>query len=79
MTYHEAKRWLAKIGGDWKESKERAPPCSRGSILVSVKSAKGPIVHRHAHFDDTTAGVEREIGIRRAFVLACEELRRALD
>lgn len=78
VTYDEAKRWLAKIGGQWKETREGALPRPRGTVLVSVTSAKGPLVQRQAFFDDATQGFEREFEIRRAFIRACDELRRAL-
>lgn len=78
MTYGEARRWLAKIGGTWEEAKEPAPPRLRRSIIVSVRTAKGQIVQRHAPYDDTAESWVRETEIRRAFVRACEELRAAL-
>jgi len=76
VTYEEAKRWLEKIGGEMIEGKEQMR--GSGSIVVSVKSARGQIVQRHALFDDTLKGNERELEIRRAFVRACEELKIAL-
>jgi hypothetical protein len=78
VTYGEATRWLKKIGGTWIAAKEPAPPRIRPSVIVSVKSAKGPTVERHALFDDVTEGWERELEIRRAFVRACEDLKHAL-
>ena len=78
MTYDQAKRWLAKIGGETIEGKEQVPPRRRGSVIVSVQSAKGHVVQRHWLFDDTLEGRERELAIRKAFVRACEELRVAL-
>jgi hypothetical protein len=76
VTYEEAKRWLKKIGGEMVEGKEQVR--DTGSILVSVKSARGRIVQRHALFDDTKRGYEREVAIRTAFVRACEALKSAL-
>jgi hypothetical protein len=76
VTYEEAKKWLAKIGGDMTEGKEQMR--GTGSIMVRVKSAKGQIVQRHALFDDTLTGYQRELEIRRAFVRACKELKSAL-
>lgn len=76
VTYEEAKKWLAKIGGEMTEGKEQMR--GSGSIVVSVKSARGRVVQRHALFDDTKTGYERELEIRRAFVRACEELKAAL-
>jgi len=76
VSYEEAKRWLKKIGGEMVEGKEQMR--GTGSIMVSVKSARGRIVQRHALFDDTKKGYEREMEIRRAFVRACDELRIAL-
>jgi hypothetical protein len=76
VTYEEAKRWLKKIGGEMVEGKEQRK--GTGSIMVSVKSARGRIVQRHALFDDTLTGYQREMEIRRAFVRACEELKIAL-
>jgi hypothetical protein len=79
VTYEEARRWLAKIGGRWMEATEPTPPRMRRSIIVSVRSARGYIVQRHALFDDSlTTAYEREVGFRRAFVRACEELMAAL-
>lgn len=71
-------RWLEKIGGTWIAAKEPTPPRMRPSVIVSVKSAKGTLVERHAPYDDITEGWERELEIRRAFVRACEDLKRAL-
>jgi hypothetical protein len=76
VTHEEAKRWLEKIGGEMIEDNEQMR--GTGSIRVSVKSARGQIVQRHALFDDTLKGYEREPEIRRAFVRACEELKIAL-
>jgi hypothetical protein len=76
VTYEEAKRWLRKIGGEMVECKEQMR--GTGSIMVSVTSARGRIVQRHALFDDTKKGYEREMEIRRAFARACEELKTAL-
>ncbi|HTQ42793.1 MAG TPA: hypothetical protein VMI75_08525 [Polyangiaceae bacterium] len=76
VTYEEAKRWLKKIGGEMIEGKEQMR--GTGSIVVSVKSARGQIVQRRALFDDTLKGYERELEVRRAFVRACEELKIAL-
>ena len=78
VTYDEARRWLNKIGGTWLEAKEPEPPRMRPSVIVSVKSAKGELVERHALYDDAVEGWEREIEIRRAFVRACEQLKNAL-
>ena len=60
MTYAEAQKWLAKIGGQMIEGKEQAR--GTGSIMVSVSSARGRTVQRHALFDDTKKGYERESG-----------------
>ena len=78
MSYDEAKKWLARIGGEMVEGKEQMPPRRRGSIIVSVKSARGHMVQQHWLFDDTLEGWERELAIRKAFVRACEELKAAL-
>ena len=77
MTFEEAQRWLAKIGGKMIEAKEQAK--GKGSIIVVVESASRGTVQRHWLFDDRLTGYERELEIRRAFVRACEELKRALD
>jgi hypothetical protein len=76
VTYEEAKRWLQKIGGEMTEGKEQMR--GTGSIMVSVESARGRVVQRHAPFDDTLTGYQRELEIRRAFIRACEELKAAL-
>lgn len=78
VTYGEAIRWLKKIGGTWIAAKEPALPRIRPSVVVSVKSAKGAFVQRHALYDDTVEGWERELEVRRALVRACEDLKRAL-
>lgn len=78
VTYGEATRWLEKIGGTWTAAKEPAPPRIRPAVVVSVQSAKGAFVQRHALYDDGVEGWERAIEIRRAFVRACEDLKRAL-
>ena len=39
VSYEEAKRWLKKIGGEMIEGKEQMR--GSGSIVVSVKSARG--------------------------------------
>jgi len=77
VTYEEARKWLAKIGGEMVEGKDQMR--GTGSIVVSVKSARHGDVQRHALFDDRLSGYERELAMRRAFVHACEELRRALE
>jgi hypothetical protein len=76
VTYDEARKWLAKIGGEMTEGKEQTR--GTGSVVVRVRSARGRVVERHALFDDTKKGYEREVEIRRAFVRACEELKIAL-
>jgi hypothetical protein len=77
VTYEGARRWLAEIGGTWDEAKESTPP--RCSIVVSVMSARGVVVRRHASFDDTlTTRFERRLAVRGAFVRACEALKAAL-
>jgi hypothetical protein len=74
VSYDEAKRWLEKVGGEMTEVR------GTGWIMVSLKAARdGRIVRRQAKFDDALEGKERETAIRRAFVLACEDLRIALD
>ena len=75
MTYGEARRWLAKIGGEWVEGKEMP---RKGSVIVSVRSARGPMVSRRAVFDDALEGYRREFAIQEAFLEACKELKRAL-
>lgn len=75
MTYSEARRWLAKIGGEWVEGKETS---GNGSISVTVRSARGPTVSRHGVFDDALEGYPRKLAIQEAFLQACKELRRAL-
>jgi len=76
VTYDEAARWLKKIGGTTVVAKDETR--GRGSIIVSVESAKGRTVSRHRVFDDTLVGLERERAVREAFTVACEELKVAL-
>lgn len=78
MTYAEARRWLAKIGGSWMEAREPSAPRLRRAIIVSVRTAKGQVVQRHATYDDGTESWVRESEIRHAFARACEELKEAL-
>lgn len=76
MTYDQAKRGLAKIGGKMIEAKEQAK--GKRSIIVVVESVRRGTVQRHWLFDDTLTGYQREVEMRRAFVRACEELKIAL-
>jgi hypothetical protein len=77
VTYEGAKRWLAEIGGTWEEVRESTP--MRCWIIVSVRTALGATVQRHASFDDTlSTRFERKLAVRGAFVRACEELKSAL-
>jgi len=80
VTYEGARQWLAEIGGTWEVANEPTPPRTRRAIVVSVRTADGQIVQRHALLDDMlTTGFERRLALRGAFVRACEELKRALE
>lgn len=79
VTYEEAWRWLAKIGGTWSERREPEPPRLRRTVVVSVRSAKGQMVERCATFGGVSEPWEHELEVRRAFVRACDELKRALS
>lgn len=76
MTYDDAKKWLAKLGGEWLEAAEQVP--GRGSVIVCVQSATRGVVQRHRLFDGKLTGVARDTAIRRAFIDACKELKAAL-
>jgi hypothetical protein len=70
MTHEQARKWPAKIGGQMIDGKEQVPPRQRGSVIASLRSAKGHVVQRHWLFDDTMDGWERELAIGKAFVRA---------
>jgi hypothetical protein len=76
VTYDEAQRWLARIGGRSIEAKEQTR--GKGSIIVVVESVRRGTVQRHWLFDDNLTGFERERAMRTAFTRACEELMAAL-
>jgi hypothetical protein len=76
MTYEQAKKWLAAIGGE--EIIERETE-DRGSVIVLVKPSKGGEVSRHWLFDEKLTDTAREDAIRTAFLAACRELKLALD
>ena len=72
MNYDEAVRWLAAIGGTHEITREGI----REIVVVRVSSAnRGDVVRRTA----LDRGISQELAGRRAFVLACDELRRALS
>jgi hypothetical protein len=75
VTYDQTKKWLDAIGGEQIVARETD---KFGSVIVRVKSSKSGDVSRHALFDETLTGYEREKAIREALVRACEELRLAL-
>jgi hypothetical protein len=77
VTYDEAKRWLKKIRGTTIVAKEQKR--GQGRVIVIVENSKGRTVSRHAVFDDTLTGPERERALREAFTRACNELKLALD
>jgi hypothetical protein len=72
MSYDEALRWLAAIGGTHGVVRED----TREVVVVQVASAsKGEVCARRTL--DTT--LSQEQAHRRALALACDELRRALS
>ena len=72
MTFDEATRWLTAIGGSHEVVREG----DREIVVVRVASAsKGECMRRMTL--DTT--LSPELAQRRAFALACGELRRALS
>lgn len=79
VTFDEARRWLGEIGGVWDDARESQPLRTRRSIVVSVMTGSGEMVARQALYDDTAEDWEREMEFRRAFVRACDELKRALE
>jgi hypothetical protein len=71
MTYEQAQRWLAAIGGTHGVVREG----TREVVVVQVASAsKGDVCARRTL--DTT--LSQEQAHRRALTLACDELRRTL-
>lgn len=76
MTYDEATRWLAGMGGRTIEAKEQIQ--GRGSIIVAIESRRRGRVQRHRLFDDRLRGPKRELAVHAAFLQACEELKKAL-
>lgn len=75
MTYEQAKRWLAKIGGEQAVVREDD---TFDAVVVRVTSAKGPELSRRALFQAGLTDYRREMAYREALVRACDELMRAL-
>jgi len=72
MTHDEAVRWLAAIGGSHEVVREG----NRETVVVLVTSANKGEVSRRMALDTS---LSQEQAHRRAFTLACDELRRALN
>jgi hypothetical protein len=75
MNYEQAERWLRAIGGTHEIERDGS---GNEVVVVRLVSATGGPVSRRATIDPALAGYGPGEGVRRALVLACEELKLAL-